>query len=311
MTLNITLRSLAGLVLASVQPVESHSALSEALSPPPALNDTHPEITIAGHRGCWRAAPENSLAALERCIAFGIDIVEVDLRVSADNQLVVFHDRTLRRMAGRDEAVADLTLEQLEAVQLRERDGRDGASLTSQTIPSFRNFVEAAHGRMTIILDMKDDPARVAPMAAQVLRELSACDSAYFALVASPAEVPQIAGPLLDCASYLPNLRGYMGSMSQAALSYQRLDPIAVAVRFDDWSYLENGAPTVLAADIRIWVNTLDEHHAAGLVDVDALIDPHQLWGRLIENGVTIIQTDEPEALAAYVAALGWNKRDD
>lgn len=270
---------------------------------PAALHDRDERVLVVAHRGCWRAAPENSIAALERCIAFGTDIVEVDLRITADDKLVVFHDRTLMRMAGREEAVADLTLAELERIALYERNGGGDVSLTGETIPSFRSFVEAARGRMHIILDMKDDPRRVAPLAAAVLAELEACDGALFALVAPSEAVTSIAGPLLDCASYMPNLRGEMGPMRQAALSYHDLTPSSVAVRFDEWAYLEDDASLVQASGLRIWVNTLDDHHAAGLVDADALTNPDQLWGRLIDAGVTMIQTDEPEALTAYLAA--------
>jgi glycerophosphoryl diester phosphodiesterase len=69
------------------------------------------------HRGDWRAAPENSLAAFEaarsnpRC-----DGLEFDVRTSADGVPVVVHDPTLTRVHGRPEAVDALTAAELAAL---------------------------------------------------------------------------------------------------------------------------------------------------------------------------------------------------
>ena len=62
---------------------------------------------IVAHRGAWHQAPENSLAAIENAIAAGYDIVEVDIRQSADGGLFLLHDDTLERMAGIGDGVRD------------------------------------------------------------------------------------------------------------------------------------------------------------------------------------------------------------
>ena len=48
---------------------------------------------------------------------------------------------------------------------------------------------------------------------------------------------------------------------------------------------------------------TLDSVSCAGFTDTAALKDPDAIWGRLIDAGVSAIQTDEPEALRAYIGA--------
>lgn len=261
---------------------------------------------VAAHRGCWRGSAENSRRAIEDCIALGVDIIEIDLRVTADGALALSHDANLRRMTGREGRVGDHTLAELRRMRLRAGDGRGSAggdaALTDQTVLGFDEALRLARGRVLLILDMKDDPAVVAPLAAAVLRREGACGLALFALVAPAEAVEAEVGPLLDCAAYLPNLRPNMGAMGATARSYAALRPRAVAVRFNDWAYLEEGADEVAAMGARVWVNTLDPHHAAGLTDADALRDPDALWGRLLDQGVSIIQTDEPAALRAYLA---------
>lgn len=67
------------------------------------------------HRGDWRVAPENSLAAMTAALAVpGCDGLEFDVRRSADGVPVLLHDETLERVQDRPERVDDLTAEALE-----------------------------------------------------------------------------------------------------------------------------------------------------------------------------------------------------
>ena len=52
---------------------------------------------IAAHRGGAQLWPENSLTAFRQAIALGVDLIELDVRLSADGQVVVIHDGTLNR----------------------------------------------------------------------------------------------------------------------------------------------------------------------------------------------------------------------
>ena len=52
-----------------------------------------------------------------------------------------------------------------------------------------------------------------------------------------------------------------------------------------------------------LWVNTLDSVACAGFTDTAALADPDAVWGRLIDAGISVIQTDEAAALTSYLAA--------
>ena len=56
------------------------------------------------------------------------------------------------------------------------------------------------------------------------------------------------------------------------------------------------------AADIALWVNTLDSVASPGFTDSAALIDPDAVWGRLLNAGFSTIQTDEMAALQRFLA---------
>ncbi len=71
------------------------------------------------HRGLWRtgAGPENSLAAFEAACRAGYG-VELDVRLTADGEAVVFHDDALERMTASSGLVEERTADELAALRL-------------------------------------------------------------------------------------------------------------------------------------------------------------------------------------------------
>ena len=72
-----------------------------------------PAVLNIAHRGASALAPEHSLAAYELALQQGADVLELDLRLTRDAELLVAHDRTLRRTVGRDESWGELTRAQV------------------------------------------------------------------------------------------------------------------------------------------------------------------------------------------------------
>jgi glycerophosphoryl diester phosphodiesterase len=64
---------------------------------------------IIAHRGASAYAPEHSIAAYDLALAQGADLLELDIRATADGELVVLHDPTLQRTAGDGRRIAALT----------------------------------------------------------------------------------------------------------------------------------------------------------------------------------------------------------
>ena len=62
-------------------------------------------MQIFGHRGAAGEAPENTIAGARHAISRGTRYVEIDLRLSADNQLVIVHDNSTERTCGRVEVL--------------------------------------------------------------------------------------------------------------------------------------------------------------------------------------------------------------
>jgi glycerophosphoryl diester phosphodiesterase len=94
------------------------------------MSDSAVPIAIA-HRGDPIAARENTLAAFRSAMEQGADMIELDLRRSADGEIIVLHDPTLSRLWGLERKVGDVDLAALR--QLGEGD---------QGIPTFRHVLD-------------------------------------------------------------------------------------------------------------------------------------------------------------------------
>lgn len=104
------------------------------------------------HRGRHDLHVENTLEAFRAAYAAGCDMVEFDVQLSRDGVPVVFHDDDCRRLAGRGEAVFNLTWEELSRLDLRWKPGR--ASGPAYRVPSLEQFL-AEFGRKPYYLELK------------------------------------------------------------------------------------------------------------------------------------------------------------
>lgn len=70
-------------------------------------------MKIYAHRGFSARFPEGTRAAYEGAVIAGADGFECDVRLTRDNQVICFHDRTIKRIAGVRKAVSRLTAQEL------------------------------------------------------------------------------------------------------------------------------------------------------------------------------------------------------
>ena len=100
------------------------------------------------HRGLWNeSVPENSLAAFDRAIKAGYGI-ELDIQLTKDGRIVVFHDSTLRRMCGVERFVSDLTLAELKTLRLAK---------TNHQIPTLIEVLQLVDGKVPLLIELKGE----------------------------------------------------------------------------------------------------------------------------------------------------------
>ncbi len=111
----------------------------------------HPKLAVLrqwkyAHRGLHDAAkPENSMAAFRAALEKGYGI-ELDVHLMKDGNLAVIHDASLKRVAGADVCIEDLTAEDLPGYHLGD---------THEQIPLFRDVLALFDGRAPMIVELK------------------------------------------------------------------------------------------------------------------------------------------------------------
>lgn len=117
---------------------------------------------IIGHRGASYDAPENTRAAIRLGFEQGADFVEVDLRLTADGQIVLLHDGDTKRTAGLDKKVAEQTLQALKSL---DAGSFKGAKWKGEPIPTLSEALDSVPSGKGIFLELKAGPEIVPPLA--------------------------------------------------------------------------------------------------------------------------------------------------
>lgn len=118
------------------------------------------------HRGLHgNGVPENSLEAFELACRNGYGI-ELDVQLSRDGEVMVFHDYTLVRMTGVDKKLCELDADELCTLSL---------GGTEQKIPTFKQVLALVDGRVPILVELKGENLDTAlcPKVAGMLRAYS------------------------------------------------------------------------------------------------------------------------------------------
>ncbi|WP_214626985.1 glycerophosphodiester phosphodiesterase [Paenibacillus agaridevorans] len=111
------------------------------------------KVIVIGHRGCAAEAPENTLASFSLALQQKCDAIELDVQLSADNEIVVCHDRTIDRTTDRKGAIRQLT-----AAELKQADaGRwFHEQYAGERIPLLEEVLDLVPPSITLNIEIKD-----------------------------------------------------------------------------------------------------------------------------------------------------------
>jgi len=113
---------------------------------------------VSAHRGGpLQKFPENCIATFENTLRHTFSMMEIDPRYTRDGAIVVHHDPTLERTTTGKGPVAELTLQQLKELRLKDAEG----NVTEHRIPTLDEVLQWARGKTILVLDQKDVPAEV------------------------------------------------------------------------------------------------------------------------------------------------------
>jgi len=99
-----------------------------------------------GHRGARAYAPENTLASFKKAIEIGVDAVELDVRKTKDNQLVVIHDADVKRTTNGKGLVSEFTLKEIKSFSTE----------GGEKIPTLEEALDFLDTKVKVFIELKE-----------------------------------------------------------------------------------------------------------------------------------------------------------
>lgn len=103
-------------------------------------------MLIIAHRGASAEAPENTIAAFKRALDTHADGIEIDIMQVAD-EIYVFHDRYLRRLAAQPGRFTDLSPAQIKQIRI----------FNQQPVPTLKEVIQLLRGRCMLNIELKGE----------------------------------------------------------------------------------------------------------------------------------------------------------
>lgn len=232
------------------------------------------EVLNIAHRGASLAAPENSLPAIRKAIAAGADYVEVDVRLTRDQQPVLMHDRDLRRLAGDPRPVWDIPLAELQQL---DAGSWFSAEYAGEPVPTLAEAIEVIGEQARLYLEFKGQarsPALI-PTTMQVLADAEYLDHTTVASLA-PADLVQVQQ------TYPKVRRSLLVHTALGELAEQPVDVLALR-------------DALVSPQMLAWAQRQEM-----AVHVWTVNDPVAM-ARFIDLGVAGIITDDPALLSEVI----------
>jgi glycerophosphoryl diester phosphodiesterase len=267
-------------------------------------NPQSTNVLVISHRGDWRNYPENSIPAIESVIQMGVDMVEIDIQLTKDSVLILMHDGNIDRCTTGKGRISELTYEQIQQYTLRPIDTLQNTS--ELKVPTLREALEVCKDRITVNIDKGYD---YYDLVLALTEELGVTEQVLIKggrpLADIEAKMSQYENNLLympvvwPASQYGANvLEGYI-SAEEPQLAYELC-----------WSEMtpeiEACMQKVIADGSKLWVNTLWESLCGGLCDdVAYSTSADEVYGKIVDMGATMIQTDRPEFLLNYLRERG------
>jgi len=269
-------------------------------------NPASRRVLVAAHRGDWRNYPENSMGAIESVIRMGVDIVELDLKLTKDSVLVLMHDRTIDRTTTGRGRVSELTYDSIRRCRLRTA---HHACATRYTVPTLREALTACKDRIVVNVDQGYE---YYDQVLAVTEELGMTDQVLIKGSRSVADVSAKLAAHPHNMMYMPILSMQKPRGRVLWEDYRRAGvvPLAFELCWDEPSAeIEACAREIVEGGSKLWINTLWPSlcggEEAGFYDDYAFENGAEAYDRALDMGATMIQTDRPELLIAYLRSRG------
>ena len=99
-----------------------------------------------GHRGARAYEPENTLSSFRRALELGVDAVELDVKKTRDNELVVIHNADVNKTTDGSGSVSELTLEQIKGLVTEK----------GEQVPTLEEVLDVVARRVKVLIELKE-----------------------------------------------------------------------------------------------------------------------------------------------------------
>ncbi|HZZ84961.1 MAG TPA: glycerophosphodiester phosphodiesterase [Anaeromyxobacteraceae bacterium] len=251
---------------------------------------------LVAHRGGSALAPENTLPAFEAAARLGADAFELDVRLTRDGVLVVFHDEETLRITGAPGRVRDRSLAELRRLDagwsFTPDGGRSwpfrGRGVTAPTLAE----LFAAHPRLRLNVEVKDPEPEAAEALAREVRAAGAVDRVCLGSF-DDAQSRRIRSLLPEACHFLPEEAGTLHVLASRCGADPATCPQGYEVA-DLPLRTEGGLLVADAATVR-WFHDLGMKVFVWTVDEEADMRA------VLAAGADGVMTDRPDLLASVL----------
>ena len=283
--------------------LQKNAPSNKAMKVVEALHDPNTKyVVVVAHRGDWRNYPENSIPAIESVIQMGVDVMELDIKMTKDSVLVLCHDWTLDRTTTGSGNISDYTYEQLLAFDLKRA---HGIAIPDLKIPTLRQAMEVCKDRIVVNVDQGFDYYD------QVLAITEELDMTGQVLIKSGKPRSEVEAKMVQHQHnmmYMPVVTISKDADMMIFNDYLMNPPLAFELCFNKLDdQVKSMAKEVVTSGSKVWVNTI-WGSLCGNHDDDRAYNsdnPDEIYAPILKLGTSIIQTDRPEFLIHYLEKKG------
>ncbi len=132
---------------------------------------TEDQTLLIAHRGASAYAPENTMAAVRYALEIDFDMIEIDVRLSKDNQVVLLHDRTIKRTSDGRGRLSDYTYEELQVFDFGSWFSEE---FTNERIPLLSDVIEFVGAKKSLLIEIKTGSPGIEDIVAGMIIENNA-----------------------------------------------------------------------------------------------------------------------------------------
>ncbi|MCB0844916.1 MAG: glycerophosphodiester phosphodiesterase [Bacteroidetes bacterium] len=138
---------------------------------------------VIAHRGASGIAPENTLASIQKALEMKVDMVEIDVHLSQDEEVIVIHDATLDRTTNGTGAVKDKLLSEIKTL---DAGSWKDPQFVNEPVPTLSDVMEKINGQAVVLIEIKQgEEGRYPGLEQKVIEIIDQFDARSWSIIQS------------------------------------------------------------------------------------------------------------------------------